>query len=110
MQKITINTGVLIMPYKYKVIELKDHKNLTFQEVCDMYEVSHLVMLKQSCKAYNGNIILSLLRMENKPMSPKEISDKLGINAGYVRTTLRRLIDKDLISQYKFGKYISINQ
>jgi hypothetical protein len=53
--------------------------------------------------------IIELLETSNEPMSPKQIAEGLDVNAGYIRTTLRRLIEDKTIKQFGYGKYI-VNQ
>jgi hypothetical protein len=53
--------------------------------------------------------IIELLESSNEPMSPKQITDNLEINGGYIRTTLRRMVEEETIKQFGRGQYI-VNQ
>jgi len=53
--------------------------------------------------------IIELLESSNEPMSPKQITDNLEINGGYIRTTLRRMVEDETIKQFGRGQYI-VNQ
>lgn len=88
-----------------QTIELKDHKNLTFQEVCDLYGVTYVTIWRSLYTKGLSNPIISLLKSTQEEMSPKDISAILGTSAGCVRTTLRRLVEKKIIKQSGYGKY-----
>ncbi len=74
----------------------------------DMDEISLLIrkLMRNMCLNESMCHIYSLLALSEKPMSIKEISEKTGYSLTIIYTSIRNLIENNLVERVKLGRNI----